>query len=50
MDECMSGIKRSHRRGNTRISGGIVTTNEAADEKLYEDILKTGEHINQKNL
>lgn len=36
--------------GNTRISGGIVTTNEKNDDKLYEDILRTGENINQTGL
>jgi succinate dehydrogenase/fumarate reductase flavoprotein subunit len=36
--------------GNTRISGGIVTTNESNEKALYEDVLRTGEHINQKKL
>lgn len=36
--------------GNTRISGGIVTTNESNEKALYEDLLRTGEQINQKNL
>lgn len=36
--------------GNTRISGGIVTTNEKNDDALYDDVLKTGGHINQEQL
>jgi succinate dehydrogenase/fumarate reductase flavoprotein subunit len=36
--------------GNTRISGGIVTTNESNQKALYDDLLRTGENINQKRL
>ncbi|WP_066256075.1 FAD-dependent oxidoreductase [Neobacillus drentensis] len=36
--------------GNTRISGGIVTTNESNEKALYDDLLRTGEQINQKSL
>lgn len=36
--------------GNTRISGGIVATNESNEKALCDDVLRTGEYINQKKL